>query len=621
MKQILIFTVLFSLGMSVFAQNPGSDATLSSLTVSYGALVPEFSPDVTEYTVNVPYDVTSVTFNATANDEQATIISIPQDEQYELRAGHNDIFQFHCIAEDKETQIMYQVMVERAVQFPEWPNFDPEPDPDVDPDTRAMLSSLTVSHGSLYPDFNPSVREYIVKVPYNVNYVEFNATANDEGATISHYVQDELWANTGGNLFEFLCKAEGKTQVSYRVRVFRAAQDPPPIPDPNVSTDATLSGLTVSYGVLVPDFDPNVREYTVNVPYEVDSFAFNATPKDVATTISYAKQKQLWVGRNPLGVVCKAEDGKTQITYEVDVYRAAPVYEPGYFLSNDSRLKSLTVSPGVLVPDFDPNVREYTVNVADTVKFVAVKGTPNHPRAWVQNFTVQLSNTKPDSRCAMTCTAEDGSTKVYWLTINRATPLRDPMTAIATLSSLTVSHGVLVPEFSPDVTNYTVSVPDTVTFVTFGARPTHDGAAVSSEDGWTHQLNVARIYCLSEDHTRQIKYRVAVNRDIPTSGSEPDPEPAPDSEPDLKASDPTGIDQPAAKPAINLYREAGSSIVIEATDDWIKGVEVFDLSGKILHKSSYSGVLRANWKAAQKGLYLVKIRMQSGNSVYRKMIV
>jgi hypothetical protein len=82
---------------------------------------------------------------------------------------------------------------------------------------------------------------------------------------------------------------------------------------------------------------------------------------------------------------------------------------------------------------------------------------------------------------------------------------------------------------------------------------------------------------------------------------------------------PTDITLPATKPAINLYREFGSSIVIEAAGDLIKEVEVFDLSGKVLHKSSYSGVSWVNWKA-NKGLYLVKIRLQSGNSVCRKMI-
>jgi hypothetical protein len=86
-------------------------------------------------------------------------------------------------------------------------------------------------------------------------------------------------------------------------------------------------------------------------------------------------------------------------------------------------------------------------------------------------------------------------------------------------------------------------------------------------------------------------------------------------------SSPTGIDPAAAKPAISLYRESDSSIAIEAAGDLINEMEVFDLSGKILHRSSYSGASRVNWEANQKGLYLVKVRLQSGNKVYRKMII
>jgi hypothetical protein len=90
----------------------------------------------------------------------------------------------------------------------------------------------------------------------------------------------------------------------------------------------------------------------------------------------------------------------------------------------------------------------------------------------------------------------------------------------------------------------------------------------------------------------------------------------------LYPDSPTGIDQSATRPRINLYRESGSSetVIIEAAGDLINEVEIFDLSGKALHKSSYSGVSRVNWKA-NKGLYLVKIKLQSGSKVYKKMII
>ena len=51
----------------------GSDATLKSLKASYGVLQPAFSPDVTQYTLDVPNEITSVTLTAVANDSLAMV--------------------------------------------------------------------------------------------------------------------------------------------------------------------------------------------------------------------------------------------------------------------------------------------------------------------------------------------------------------------------------------------------------------------------------------------------------------------------------------------------------------------------------------------------------------------
>jgi peptidoglycan hydrolase-like protein with peptidoglycan-binding domain len=51
-----------------------SDATLSNFVTSYGALTPAFTPNGGPFTMNVPYDVTSVTITPTANEGHATIM-------------------------------------------------------------------------------------------------------------------------------------------------------------------------------------------------------------------------------------------------------------------------------------------------------------------------------------------------------------------------------------------------------------------------------------------------------------------------------------------------------------------------------------------------------------------
>jgi hypothetical protein len=111
----------------------------------------------------------------------------------------------------------------------------------------------------------------------------------------------------------------------------------------------------------------------------------------------------------------------------------------------------------------------------------------------------------------------------------------------------------------------------------------------------------------------------AVDIGFTSYGSDALPANNPELEP-IPDDSPTSIALPTTKSVINVYRESRSSIAIEAAGDLIKEVEIFDLSGKILHKSSYSGVSRVNWKA-NKGLYFIKIRLQSGNRVFRKIII
>lgn len=54
---------------------PSTDATLSSLSLSSGTLSPSFSPDVTDYVVYLPYEMTKLEISAVANDGKAKGVS------------------------------------------------------------------------------------------------------------------------------------------------------------------------------------------------------------------------------------------------------------------------------------------------------------------------------------------------------------------------------------------------------------------------------------------------------------------------------------------------------------------------------------------------------------------
>lgn len=76
---------------------------LSGLTVSTGSLSPEFSVDVTEYTVSLPADATSISVDATAEDSKATVNGTGE---HSLKAGSNEII-INVVAENGDAKNYY----------------------------------------------------------------------------------------------------------------------------------------------------------------------------------------------------------------------------------------------------------------------------------------------------------------------------------------------------------------------------------------------------------------------------------------------------------------------------------------------------------------------------------
>ena len=76
---------------------------LSGLSVSTGSLSPEFNADTTEYTVNLPADATTISIDASAADEKATVEGTGE---HSLKAGTNEIA-INVTAENGDVKTYY----------------------------------------------------------------------------------------------------------------------------------------------------------------------------------------------------------------------------------------------------------------------------------------------------------------------------------------------------------------------------------------------------------------------------------------------------------------------------------------------------------------------------------
>ena len=282
---------------------PSTDARLLSLVPETGQLTPAFHPEVLEYRLSVPFEVTSMTFAAQPAEGASCRVN-----RESLGAGGSDtLFRITVTAEDGETQRVYQVTVHRQ---------EKEEEPELSQDTR--LLSLLPETGQLVPEFEPGILEYSLTVPYEVTAMTFSVQPA-EGASC-RVNRKNLGAGGSATLFLLTVTAEdGESKRVYQVTVHR--QEKEEEEKPTLSQDARLLSLTPEQGQLSPAFDPEVLEYRLTVPFEVTTMTFAAQPAEGA---SYrVNRKNLGAGGSStlFTLTVTAEDGTAKRVYQVTVYR------------------------------------------------------------------------------------------------------------------------------------------------------------------------------------------------------------------------------------------------------------------------------------------------------------
>lgn len=390
----------------------------------------------------------------------------------------------------------------------------------------AELAALSISSGTMTPSFDPTTFEYSATVPNETASVEVKADLSDPNATlaingipVSSGVPEAVPLGVGENAIDVVVTAEnGVTEQTYTVTVTRVA----------LATDATLSDLTVSEGVLTPAFDPATTDYAVEVPNAVDTIDVSATTANGGATLSVEGNPAvsgapvsvaLPVGVTEVNIDVLAEDGVATETYTVTVTRAVPP------TADDATLASLLLSEGTLTPSFASGVTAYTAAVATGVESIEVTAATNHPAATLQIEGGGATNGVPvsvplgvgDTAIEVVVTAEDGVTEeTYTVTVTRAAPSSD-----ATLSVLSLSAGALSPAFAPATFGYTASVPNAVDEIDVSATPAHAGASRTINGGADTTValavgeNLIEVAVTAEDGATTETYNVTVTRAAP----------------------------------------------------------------------------------------------------------
>ena len=355
--------------------------------------------------------------------------------------------------------------------------------------SEAGLSGLSLSAGTLVPQFATATLGYTTAVSHSVTSISFTPTLVDTSSTLriagtlvgSGQTSGAFALDVGNNSFQLVVTAaDGTTTKTYTVVVARASA--------SISADASLSALSISSGVLSPQFSSAVTSYATTVAYGVTSVTLTPTTTSGSATVkvngssvgsgSASGALALNVGSNTLGIVVTAEDGVTQQTTTVTVVRASAS------AAADATLSALVVSSGTLSPAFGSGTLAYVTTVPYATASITVTPTATQANAviTIQGNTVASGSSSSalalavgNNTIAVVVSAADGSSvTTYTLSITRAPAVSN----VATLSGLDISTGALSPAFAIGTTSYTASVANGVSSLTLTPTATSSGASI-----------------------------------------------------------------------------------------------------------------------------------------------
>ncbi|GKS63447.1 hypothetical protein YTPLAS72_07510 [Nitrospira sp.] len=343
------------------------------------------------------------------------------------------------------------------------------------------LASLSVEPGTLEPTFTGATTQYKADLADNITSVTVTAqpavagdsvTINGETTTSRPITLGTAGSTTPVNI---VVSESGTNSRTYTVLLTKAS----------LTGNNSLRSLSISSGSLDPGFDANTLNYQVSVASSVNSLQVTPTLDDPAATMTVnnqaaiSGQAQTVALRDPgldtvINVVVTAPNG-TQKQYALVVSRAA--------LRGNNNLRRLGVSPGPLSPSFSAARTSYTVNVGGRVESVTVTAEAEDTAAGltiagqsVGSRSISLPLGPSSTEIEVVVTAQNGTSKTYFLTVNR-----EALSADNNLETLSVSPGTLDPPFSAGTLTYTVEVAFTVTSVAITATKSDPNAVVSGD--------------------------------------------------------------------------------------------------------------------------------------------
>ena len=300
------------------------------------------------------------------------------------------------------------------------------------PSSNNNLSSLSVSPGGI--NFNGGT-SYSTSVGSNVTSVTVSAAAQDSKASISGTGSRNL--SYGANEIKVTVTAENGSKKVYTINVNRKDDR---------STNNNLASLKVSNGKLSPGFSKGTTKYSMEVPFSTDKLNLTAKAEDSKASVNISNPELVAEETTTVTIKVTAENGSSK-TYTINVKRGKDPNKP---LSNNNYLSNLSVSEGMLSPAFNKEKLNYAVYLPFEISYIEVNTEVEDQKYATISKEGNNNLSVGNNLFKYTVTAEDGSKRVYTLTVVRNDSLDKDNTKINSntyLKKLTIKNGILTKKF------------------------------------------------------------------------------------------------------------------------------------------------------------------------------
>jgi len=385
-----------------------SNSLLKQLTISSGTL--KFQPNVFQYVVGVPNDVSSVSLKAIASSSKAHVSYYYQGKKVDslndlnLNVGNNDVL-IVVTAEDGSIST-YQVTINRGTK------------------SDNTLANLQVSEGVLSPKFSKDQLFYEVEVSENTDKITIDATLSNPNSSIEYIyngkvVNDlkDLPLKPGDNQVTIVVTGEDGVKRTYTVVVHKKLSDNNYLSD--IVTDHKLNET----------FKKDKNDYTMTVPENIDTVNLNPILEDSRSKLTYKlngkpidslENLKLVDGDNKLEIIVTSESGKEN-TYSVLIHKDS---------SNNNYLSNIT-SKYPLNETFQKEKNDYTMNVPFDTEKLTIDAPLEDSRSKVTYKvngqvvdSLENINLNPgDNKVEIIVTSPSGKENTYSVSIHR--PIRE----------------------------------------------------------------------------------------------------------------------------------------------------------------------------------------------------